>query len=206
MKELGPAQISKSSVRFPNGLSSWGPLCYAHPRDAFVIHWQLKRIVSLKTPPQKRSQKTKPHSYEAGSGPYPEVSKNVDFKHSFDLVVLSREQISSCNHTGVVHQDGDIPNFLFHLLDRKNQKSACQSLPKPPKCKAERQSLSFLWAGEDHATFPEAVGTVQRYPKIGFSSDTSPLNDCQYFQSATHCPLPLLLWVVTAGSKDVQTL
>lgn len=53
------------------------------------------------------------------------MRKNVDFKHSFNLVVLSREQVSSCNHTSVIHQDGDVANVLLHLLDRNKTRKLC---------------------------------------------------------------------------------
>lgn len=83
----------------------------------------------------------KKHRCEDSSGPYPDVSKNVDFKHPFNLVVLSREQVGSCNHTGIIHQDGDIPNVLLHLLDRKNQKGACHLLSKNRKAVEDEQQL-----------------------------------------------------------------
>lgn len=60
-------------------------------------------------------------NYGDRSGPYPHVTQNVDFKHLFYLVVLSRENVSSCNHTNVVHQDGHIPNILLHLLERRKK-------------------------------------------------------------------------------------
>lgn len=69
------------------------------------------------------------------------MSKNVDFKHSFNLVVLSREQVGSCNHASVIHQDGDIPNVLFHLLDRK----------KPRKVRVvSYQKNARLWKMSDN--------------------------------------------------------
>lgn len=56
-KELDQARISKRLIKFPNSQSSWVPLCYTRPKNAFVIHWQLKIIVSLNMSPQQRSPK-----------------------------------------------------------------------------------------------------------------------------------------------------
>ena len=82
--------------------------------------------------------------YEDGHGPYPDVSKNVDFKHSLNLVVLSREQISSCNHTSVIHQDGDVPDFLFHLGDRKNPERCVSFTIRTIQGCGRRVTMNFI--------------------------------------------------------------
>lgn len=77
---------------------------------------------------------------------YPHVTQNVDFKHPFYLVVLSREEVSSCNHTSIVHQDSHIPNILLHLLERGKKPKLCLSFreKKPRYARVGKMSRNYF--------------------------------------------------------------
>lgn len=53
---------------------------------------------------------------------YPEMSKNVDCKCLFYLMVLCGKQICRCNYASIIHQDANVTNLLFHLSKIKGFK------------------------------------------------------------------------------------